>query len=197
MKNRIISCLLVTCFSLALGLIAKTNNTIVETETETETEIIVYEKEETKKKVVIEDVVIEDITNIEEVMSIDKEYLKEAIEKKEKREEAKKKAEEEAKKPKLVSLGIFKLTAYCNCSKCCGKWAGGKTASGTTPTAGRTIAVDTSVIPFGTKVVINGNTYIAEDTGSAIKGNKIDVYFSSHQSALNFGRQSAEVFIYK
>ena len=197
MKNRIISCLLVTCFSLALGFTAKTNNTIVETETETET--IVEEKEETKKKkkVVIEDIVIEDITDAEEVLSIDKKDLEDAIEKQEKREEAKKKAEEEAKKPKLVSLGTFKLTAYCNCSKCCGKWAGGKTASGTTPTAGRTIAVDTSVIPFGTKVVINGNTYIAEDTGSAIKGNRIDVYFSSHQSALNFGKQSAEVFIYK
>lgn len=94
----------------------------------------------------------------------------------------------------MVSLGTFKLTAYCNCSTCCGQWAGGATASGAMPKAGRTIAVDTSVIPFGTKVVINGNVYVAEDTGGAIKGNKIDVFFSSHQEALNFGVQYAEVF---
>lgn len=95
---------------------------------------------------------------------------------------------------KTVSLGTFKLTAYCNCSKCCGKWAGGATASGTMPKAGRTIAVDTRVIPFGTKVKINGKTYMAEDTGSAIKGNRIDIYMDSHQAALNFGAQYAEVF---
>lgn len=95
----------------------------------------------------------------------------------------------------LVSLGQFKLTAYCNCSKCCGKWAGSPTASGVMPRANHTIAVDTSVIPFGTEVIINGNTYVAEDTGSAIRGNKIDIYMSSHEEALNFGVQYAEVLI--
>jgi 3D (Asp-Asp-Asp) domain-containing protein len=96
-------------------------------------------------------------------------------------------------KPKSTST--FRLTAYCNCSKCCGKWAGGATASGTLPKAGRTIAVDTKVIPFGTKVVINGHTYTAEDTGSAIKGNRIDVYFDSHSEALQFGVKYADVQI--
>lgn len=94
----------------------------------------------------------------------------------------------------LVSLGKFKLTAYCNCKKCCGKWAGGATASGVMPKENRTIAVDTKVIPFGTKIVINGKTYVAEDTGSAIKGNKIDIYMSSHSKALQWGVQYAEVF---
>lgn len=92
-------------------------------------------------------------------------------------------------------LGSFSTTAYCNCSKCCGKWAGGPTASGTTPTAGRTIAVDPKVIPLGTKVIINGKTYIAEDTGSAIKGNKIDIYHSSHSSALQWGRRTVDVYL--
>lgn len=87
---------------------------------------------------------------------------------------------------------VFTATAYCNCSKCCGKWAGGNTASGTVPTAGRTIAVDTSVIPFGTKVIINGTTYIAEDTGSLIEGNRIDIFFNSHEEALQFGVQQLE-----
>ena len=97
----------------------------------------------------------------------------------------------------LVSLGTFKLTAYCNCSICCGVWAGGATASGVMPVANHTIAVDTSVIPFGTQVVINGITYVAEDVGGAINGNRIDIYFDTHQEALNFGVQYAEVFIVK
>lgn len=110
-----------------------------------------------------------------------------------------KKAEEKIKKlvKKQVSLGEFKLTAYCACSTCCGQWAGSPTASGTTPRANHTIAVDTSVIPFGTEVVINGETYVAEDTGSAINGYKIDVYMTSHEAALKFGVQYAEVFVEK
>lgn len=93
-----------------------------------------------------------------------------------------------------VYLGEFRLTAYCNCSTCCGVWAGGATASGKMPREGRTIAVDTSVIPLGATVEINGHTYIAEDTGSAIKGNRIDVYFDSHQTASDFGVRYADVY---
>lgn len=103
--------------------------------------------------------------------------------------------ERKTEESNLISLGEFKLTAYCPCSICCGKWSCSPTASGVMPTVNHTIAVDTSVIPFGTKVVINGVTYIAEDTGSSIKGSKIDIYFNSHQDALNFGVQYAEVFI--
>lgn len=102
---------------------------------------------------------------------------------------------ESTESSEYISLGEFKLTAYCNCSTCCGKWSGSPTASGAMPKANHTIAVDTSVIPFGTEVIINGNTYVAEDTGSAIKGNKIDIYMSSHEEALNFGVRYAEVLI--
>lgn len=101
----------------------------------------------------------------------------------------------ESMQPK--NIGKFKLTAYCSCKICCGKWSGGNTASGTKPTANRTIAVDTSVIPFGTKVIIDGRTYIAEDTGSAIKGNKIDIYFDNHEEALKFGVKYIDVKIVK
>lgn len=94
----------------------------------------------------------------------------------------------------LVSLGTFKLTAYCTGSCCNGQWAG-LTSTGATPTPGRTIAVDPSVIPYGSKVVINGHTYIAEDCGGSIKGNRIDILFGSHSDALVFGVQNAEVFI--
>ena len=98
--------------------------------------------------------------------------------------------------PELVSLGEFKLTAYCACRKCCGK-SDGITATGTVATQGRTIAVDPRVIPYGAEVVINGHTYVAEDTGGAINYNRIDVFFDSHQAAWDFGVQYAEVFLVK
>lgn len=92
-------------------------------------------------------------------------------------------------------LGNFTITHYCNCRECCGSWAGGNTASGTVPTAGRTIAVDPSVIPLGTRVIINGQVYVAEDTGGAIKGNKIDIYVSSHNLTWAYGTYSADVYL--
>ena len=88
------------------------------------------------------------------------------------------------------------LTAYCPCMKCCGK-SDGITASGTQATAGRTVAVDTRLIPYGTEISIDGKTYIAEDCGGKVKGYTIDVFFDSHEEALNFGRQTKTVKIYK
>lgn len=90
-------------------------------------------------------------------------------------------------------IGTFTLTAYCGCSKCCG---GHKTATGTTPTQGRTIAADTSILPYGTQVVINGIVYTVEDCGSGVKGNHIDIFFATHEEAIAFGRQSAKVYKY-
>lgn len=87
----------------------------------------------------------------------------------------------------------YTLTAYCSCDKCCGK-SDGITASGTVATENRTIAVDNSVIPYGTEVEIEGfGTYVAEDCGSAIKGNRIDIFFSNHEDAVNFGVKKARV----
>lgn len=90
--------------------------------------------------------------------------------------------------------GIYKITAYCHCVKCCGK-NDGITATGTKATEGRTIAVDPKQIPYGTEVEIDGHIYIAEDCGGAIKGNRIDLYFDSHKEALNFGIQTKQVTI--
>lgn len=80
---------------------------------------------------------------------------------------------------------IFKVTAYCPCSKCCGK-ASGYTASGTKATAGRTVAAS-SQFSFGTSLLINGREYVVEDRGGAVKGNKIDIYMNSHAEALAWG----------
>ena len=87
------------------------------------------------------------------------------------------------------------ITAYCPCVKCCGK-SDGITASGTKAKQGRTVAVDPRCIPYGTEIIIDGQTYIAEDCGGAIKGsNRIDLFFSSHEQALSFGRQTKKVRI--
>ena len=79
----------------------------------------------------------------------------------------------------------YKITAYCPCSKCCGK-STGRTASGTKATAGRTVAAPSN-FAFGTKLNIGGHIYTVEDRGGAINGNKIDIYVSSHQAALQWG----------
>lgn len=92
-------------------------------------------------------------------------------------------------------LGEFKITAYCPCSKCCGKWADGFTSTGTVATEGRTIAVDPDVIPYGSVVEINGKEYIAEDCGGSIKENRIDLFFDSHRVALEWGVQYHDVYI--
>lgn len=90
--------------------------------------------------------------------------------------------EERVRQSKRRYVGNFKLTHYCPCATCNGSY-GNKTALGTTLTPYNTIAVDPRVIPLGSKVEIQGKTYIAEDTGGAIKGNRIDVCVSSHSEA--------------
>lgn len=87
-------------------------------------------------------------------------------------------------------LGRFKLTAYCTCSICCGKWAGGGTASGAAPTPGRTVAM--AGVPFGTKLSINGHIYVVEDRGTAY--GHVDILMASHEEALQFGAKYADVY---
>lgn len=90
-------------------------------------------------------------------------------------------------------------TGYCNCYKCCGKNPGdygyGVTASGLKTRRG-VVAVDTSVIKLGTKLYIEGyGEAIAGDTGSKIKGNRIDLFFDTHDEALAFGRKNINVYV--
>ncbi len=99
---------------------------------------------------------------------------------------------------------LFEITAYCPCQKCCQKYSnelnGGEphTATGTVPEAGRTIAVDPSVIPYGSVVEIEGlGTFIAEDCGGKIKENHIDVYFETHEEAVAFGKKTLHVLVVK
>ena len=93
------------------------------------------------------------------------------------------------------SLGEFTVTAYCGGECCCGVWADEDctTASGAKAVEGVTIAADTNILPFGTEIRLNGDTYTVQDTGGAIKGNRIDLYFDSHEDALAFGVQKLNV----
>lgn len=102
-----------------------------------------------------------------------------------------------------------KATAYCLCQKCCGKTPDnpgyGRTASGLKIVPGtgmKVIAVDTSVVPLGTKVFVEGlngaGNYgyaVAADTGSAIKNNKIDLYMDTHEQALSWGVKYVNLYI--
>lgn len=94
------------------------------------------------------------------------------------------------------NLGSFRLSFYCSCEKCCGAQSTGLTKSGTTVTEGRTIAVDPKVIPLGSRVYIDGyGVFIAEDVGSAIKENKIDIAVGNHEQALKLGIDEATVYL--
>ena len=71
-----------------------------------------------------------------------------------------------------------------------------RTSTGTIPKEGRTIAVDPKVIPYGSIVYIQDYGYfIAEDCGGHIKGNRIDIFTSSYQNAIQNGRRVANVYL--
>ena len=95
----------------------------------------------------------------------------------------------------------MEVTAYCPCTKCCGEQAAGITASGKTVrhNDGRFVAADTRLLPFGTELSIpgyhGGQAVPVLDRGGAIKGNRLDVYFPTHQEALNWGRQRLAVTV--
>lgn len=87
----------------------------------------------------------------------------------------------------------FTVTHYCGCVKCCGSWSSGSEsdavgAAGTKLTPYYSVAVDTSIIPLGTILHdADGNEYKAEDTGSAIKGYRIDLFIGNHVEAIELG----------
>lgn len=109
----------------------------------------------------------------------------------------------------------LQVTAYCACEKCCGwerNWKGqkvyaygphkgerkvvGLTASGTSARKG-TIAADTDLYPMGTIMYIEGYGYgVVEDRGSAIQGKHIDLFFKSHNKAMEWGNKNINVKIW-
>ena len=97
-------------------------------------------------------------------------------------------------------LGTFRITHYCSCPICCGQWSTGSAnvigASGMTLTPGQSIAVNPAQIPYGSKVMINGQIYIAADTG--VGSNCIDIYTgTNHAVASAGGMYYADVYLVK
>lgn len=103
---------------------------------------------------------------------------------------------ENRESPELVSLGTFTVYAYCPCERCCGQWSGmNLTASGTSPEVGVTVAADWSVLPAGSGIYLDGIGWrTVEDAGAGIEGNTLDLFFGSHEAALNFGVQAVEIY---
>ena len=97
-------------------------------------------------------------------------------------------------KRKLIDMGEFKITAYCPCEGCSDGW-GRRTYSGKTAEAGRTIAVDRSVIDIGSKVKIGKHIYIAEDTGGKVDGDHIDIFFDTHEEVEEFANRKGIKYI--
>lgn len=125
-----------------------------------------------------------------------------------KQKQKQKELEEKTKEPEYINLGEFKITAYCSCPDCCGEFAYNRpvdengnpivyTSTGAIAQAHHTISVDTDIIPYGSEVYIGDELYVAEDCGGAIYGNKIDMYFDSHEEAIEYGVHYEEVKIRK
>lgn len=97
-----------------------------------------------------------------------------------------------------VKLENVTVSHYCTCVRCCGK-DNGITASGRIATPGVSVAVDPSVIPLGSDVLVDYGDgeihyYRADDTGGAVKGSHIDLCMESHEAALQAGIRTATVY---
>lgn len=97
---------------------------------------------------------------------------------------------------KLISMGEFVITHYCSCELCSGQW-GTQTATGGHCEQGRTVAVDPDVIAYGTRILIDDNIYIAEDCGSAVQGDHIDVYVEDHELVKKLGKKVKKIWLIK
>lgn len=94
-------------------------------------------------------------------------------------------------------LGKFWITAYCPCSICCGIWSNPtnpSTASGAPAVEGVTCAAPSN-FEFGTELIVDGHTYVVQDRGGAVQGQHLDIYFSTHEAALNFATGYYDVYI--
>ena len=94
-------------------------------------------------------------------------------------------------------IGEFLLTGYCSCNICCGEDNGDMTYTGAEPRAGRTVAADPDIIPLGSEIEVGGCIYIVEDTGKKIKGNRLDIFFDTHDEAVLYGRRQEPVYLLK
>ena len=97
---------------------------------------------------------------------------------------------DEEPEPAMHLYGNCRITFYCHCATCNGR-AGAPCASGVMPTVNRTVA--TGSLPFGTRVMIDGQEYVIEDRG--VGDFEMDIFVSSHQEALDRGLYYTDVWI--
>lgn len=94
--------------------------------------------------------------------------------------------------PQEIHLyGNCRITFYCPNSCCCGQWAGGGTASGVRARSNHTVA--NGSLPFGTRLLIDGQEYVVEDRG--VGAFEIDIFVDSHEEALRRGLYYRDVYI--
>lgn len=91
-------------------------------------------------------------------------------------------------------MGKYRITFYCGCSKCNGKWTGQPTASGVYPKQGITIATGRE-FSFGTKIMINNHIYTVQDRG--VPNGCIDIYLNSHQECYRRGLYYTDIYLIK
>lgn len=89
-------------------------------------------------------------------------------------------------------VGECTVTYYCPCEKCCGQWADGLTATGL-PAGPGVVAVDPEIIPLGSTVIIDGQRYLAADTG--VTGKHVDICMTEHEDTVAHGVRTAEVWV--
>lgn len=91
----------------------------------------------------------------------------------------------------------MRVTAYCPCSRCCGRYADGITACGHKIQSGDAFAAAGAQYSFGTEMITpgynNGEPVKVLDRGAAISGDRLDVFFDSHQQALDWGVRYLQV----
>ena len=91
----------------------------------------------------------------------------------------------------------MRVTAYCPCAKCCGRYSDGKTANGHKIHPGDAFLAADKKYAFGTEMIVAG--YKNEepvkvlDRGGAIRGNRLDVFFHCHEEALKWGVRYIDV----
>lgn len=116
--------------------------------------------------------------------------------KKETHKHKRKQTKKKERKKRCISMGRFKLTAYCPCYECSEGW-GRKTHSGSYAESEHTVAADLSVLNLGDWITINGKKYKVEDSGGGVRGDHIDVFFDTHEEAEEFGVRYANVNLWR
>lgn len=93
-------------------------------------------------------------------------------------------------------LGRFIVTGYCGCRLCTGIYSENHmTFTETKPQANHTVAADPDIIPLNSKLLVNGIVYTVEDTGKNVTGQRLDIYFDSHEEAVTYGRKEETVYL--